>query len=78
MYLMENTECEIRWLEVLNSKKDSISINWRDMILLLFQICHYMGTCHYQCRWTDEASFEFCFGGIEQGFVVAVGSYGCI
>ncbi|MDD6640155.1 MAG: hypothetical protein PUE66_04060 [Erysipelotrichaceae bacterium] len=48
------------------------------MILLLFQICHYMGTCHYQCRWTDEASFEFCFGGIEQGFVVAVGSYGCI
>ena len=56
MYLMENTECEIRWLEVLNSKKDSISINWRDMILLLFQIFHYMVTCHYQCRWTDEAS----------------------
>lgn len=28
-------------------------------------------------RWTDEASFDFCFDGIERGSVVAVGSYGC-
>ncbi len=28
-------------------------------------------------RWTDEISFEFCFDGIEQGSIVAVGSYGC-
>lgn len=28
-------------------------------------------------RWTDEVSFEFCFDGIEQGSVVAVGSFGC-
>ena len=28
-------------------------------------------------RWTDENSYEFCFEGIEEGSVVAVGSYGC-
>ena len=28
-------------------------------------------------RWTDEASYEFCFEGIETGSVVSVGSYGC-
>lgn len=28
-------------------------------------------------RWTDEASYEFCFEGIEEGSLVAVGSYGC-
>ncbi len=28
-------------------------------------------------RWTDENSYEFCFEGIEDGSVVAVGSYGC-
>ena len=28
-------------------------------------------------RWTDENSYEFCFAGIEEGSIVAVGSYGC-
>ena len=28
-------------------------------------------------RWTDENSYEFCFSGIEESSVVAVGSYGC-
>lgn len=28
-------------------------------------------------RWTDEESFEFCFDGIPQGSVVAVGTLGC-
>ncbi|MCR5299657.1 MAG: DUF4417 domain-containing protein [Erysipelotrichaceae bacterium] len=28
-------------------------------------------------RWTNEASYEFCFSGIEEGSIVAVGSYGC-
>lgn len=28
-------------------------------------------------RWTYENSFEFCFAGIEEGSIVAVGSYGC-
>lgn len=28
-------------------------------------------------RWTDETSYEFCFEGIEEGSIIAVGSYGC-
>ena len=28
-------------------------------------------------RWTDVASYEFCFEGIEEKSIVAVGSYGC-
>ena len=28
-------------------------------------------------RWTDEASYEFCFAGIEEGTIVSVGSHGC-
>ena len=28
-------------------------------------------------RWTDEASYEFCFEGIEEGSVVSIGSHGC-
>ena len=28
-------------------------------------------------RWTDESSYEFCYEGIEEGSIVAVGSYGC-
>ncbi len=28
-------------------------------------------------RWTDNKSYEFCFDGIVEGSIVAVGSYGC-
>jgi len=29
-------------------------------------------------RWGDERSYEFCFDGLPQGSVVAVGTHGCI
>jgi len=28
-------------------------------------------------RWSDEASYDFCFTGIEEGSIVAVGTHGC-
>lgn len=44
-------------------------------------VAHALQDLGYQviinARWSDERSYEFCFTGIEEGSVVAVGTHGC-